>query len=80
MQSVPRLAPPFMGAAALDSLYTIPQVADALGVCTRTAYSLVEKGKLRSFRIGPGDTLIRVRESDLTAYIEQQLEASEARA
>lgn len=33
-------------------ILTIPQVAQALGICTKAAYSLVKENKLGAIRVG----------------------------
>jgi len=49
-----------------DRWLSTGDVADQLGVTTRTIYRLIDDGELAASRIG---RLIKVRESDLTAYL-----------
>lgn len=50
-------------------LLTVSELAIALNICERTAWRLVWRKKIRIVRIG---RLVRVRQSELDRYIEQQ--------
>ena len=54
-------------AAAGDTLLTMPQVAERLGVPDSEAYALARQGRLPVIRIGK---YVRMRPADLTAFIE----------
>jgi|GEM_PF-6397931 len=56
-----------MGTAGDALLLSVPEVAERLGVCARTLWSLIHVGRLRSVRIG-GRRLTRRR--DLTDFVE----------
>lgn len=53
-----------------DRLLTAAEVAEHLRVSTMTIYRLVRRGELPAVRVGRN---YRVRESDLTAYLEGQV-------
>lgn len=47
-------------------ILTIPQVAQALGICTKAAYALVKKQKLGAIRIG---RTIKVPKEQLVEFV-----------
>lgn len=63
--------------AAPSEWLTVAEVADALAVSRMTVYRLVHTGDLAGHRIG---RMIRVRVSDLTAYVDSTLMDWEAGA
>lgn len=52
-------------------LYTIAQVADLLGLSTRTIYRWIKAGRLPIVRLG---RRVRIRHGDVVALIEQNQE------
>ena len=52
----------------VDLLYGVPAIADYLGVTKRTAYHLVETGRIPFFRMGK---ILCSRRSKLMAAMEQ---------
>lgn len=56
--------------ASLPQMLTMEQVCEFLGVTKTTAYALTSSGRLPSYRIGIKGGAIRVRLSDLEAYLE----------
>jgi excisionase family DNA binding protein len=55
-----------------DRLLTVNQVARKLGFLPRQIYMIIKKGDIPCVRIGLGRGVIRVKESDLEAYIERK--------
>ncbi len=53
--------------------FTVRQAAGALNMAERTVRALCQSGRLRSYREGPRGGLVRIRESDLLAYIEERM-------
>jgi excisionase family DNA binding protein len=53
-----------------DRLLTAAEVADRLRVSTMTVYRLIRRGELTAVRVGRN---YRVRERDLTSYLEGQV-------
>lgn len=51
-------------------LLTAGEVAEQLRVSTMTVYRLIKRGELRAVRVGRN---YRVREEDLSAYLDAQL-------
>ncbi len=51
-------------------MLTVKEVAEHLRVSATCVYQLIEKGKLVCHRIGLGRGAIRVRETDLAAFID----------
>jgi excisionase family DNA binding protein len=49
-------------------LLTMPQTAQALGVGRSTVYELIRARRLPAIRIG---SVLRVRQQDLTEFVEQ---------
>jgi excisionase family DNA binding protein len=49
-----------------DRLLSVRQVAERLGVCTRTIYELIDRGELPHIRIS---NAIRVAPADVAAYV-----------
>jgi excisionase family DNA binding protein len=49
---------------------TIKEVAEILRVSRATLYALCAQGKLPHIRVGTGRGAIRIRDEDLTAFIE----------
>jgi excisionase family DNA binding protein len=54
---------------AVASLLRIPQVAEGLGVSTRTVRRVIARGELVACRLGRS---VRVHPDDLAAYIDRQ--------
>ncbi|MFW5500654.1 MULTISPECIES: helix-turn-helix domain-containing protein [unclassified Maridesulfovibrio] len=55
------------------TLYTVREIADTLRIHPRTAYRLVQEGKIRGIKVG---SQWRVPESSLLEYIESGLQAA----
>jgi len=55
------------------TLYTVREIADTLRIHPRTAYRLVQEGKIRGIKVG---SQWRVPESSLLEYIESGLKAA----
>lgn len=53
----------------MDILYTIEEVATYLKVDPKTVRNWIDDGKIVSIKIG---RLVRIRESDLQAFIERK--------
>lgn len=53
-------------------LFTIPDVADRLGVARSTVYDLIARGELRVVDLGHGRAKSRVREDDLAQFIDRR--------
>lgn len=53
-----------------DHLLTAAEVAEQLRVSTMTVYRLIRRGDLAAVRVGRN---YRVRERDLTTFLEQQV-------
>ena len=51
----------------MEKIYTVPQVAEYLQISRSKMYDWVKRGKIPHFRIGRN---VRIRESDLQAYID----------
>lgn len=60
----------------LDSspLLTVKELAEQLRISVATAYVLLKQGRIASFRIGGRRGAIRVRPSDLEAYLQSTLQ------
>lgn len=56
--------------AVVDALYDVPQAAERLGVTERWVRRAVAERRIPFVKIGRH---VRLRESDLAAYIERQL-------
>ncbi len=54
------------------TLYTVREIADTLRIHPRTAYRLIQEGKIRGIKVG---SQWRVPESSLLEYIETGLQA-----
>ncbi|CCO22958.1 DNA binding domain protein, excisionase family [Maridesulfovibrio hydrothermalis AM13 = DSM 14728] len=54
------------------TLYTVREIADTLRIHPRTAYRLIQEGKIRGIKVG---SQWRVPESSLLEYIESGLQA-----
>ena len=54
----------------MEKIYTVPQVAEYLQISRSKIYDWVKKGKIPHVRIGRN---VRIRESDLQAWIDSQL-------
>jgi excisionase family DNA binding protein len=52
----------------LDTVYTVPQVAEYLQISPSKLYLMIQKGEMPHVKIGKN---VRILESDLTLYIEQ---------
>lgn len=52
-----------------EPIYTIPQIADALGVCTKTVRREIERGTLKAVRVG---RQFRITSGDYAAYLSSQ--------
>ena len=50
-------------------MFSVKEVAERLGVSLGTVYALVNKGRLRAFRIGVGRGTLRISEESLNAYL-----------
>jgi excisionase family DNA binding protein len=57
----------------LAPLLTVRQVAERLGVCTATVYTLVERGELKHVRVS---NAIRVAPGELVVFIRAKTKAS----
>ena len=55
------------------TLYTVREIADTLRIHPRTAYRLIQEGKVRGIKVG---SQWRVPESSLLEYIESGLRVS----
>ncbi|NDV26152.1 helix-turn-helix domain-containing protein [Desulfovibrio sp. JC010] len=55
------------------TLYTVREIADTLRIHPRTAYRLVQEGKIRGIKVG---SQWRVPESSLLEYIESGLQTA----
>ncbi|WP_319777542.1 helix-turn-helix domain-containing protein [Maridesulfovibrio sp.] len=55
------------------TLYTVREIADILRIHPRTAYRLVQEGRIRGIKVG---SQWRVPESSLLEYIEYGLQAA----
>jgi excisionase family DNA binding protein len=55
------------------TLYTVREIAETLRIHSRTAYRLIQEGKIRGIKVG---SQWRVPESSLLEYIESGLQAS----
>ena len=55
-----------------ETVYTVPEVAEYLKICKSKLYSMIRKGEFPHIRIGKN---VRILESDLIDYIEQQVES-----
>ncbi len=55
------------------TLYTVREIADTLRIHPRTAYRLIQEGRIRGIKVG---SQWRVPESSLLEYIESGLQAS----
>lgn len=55
--------------AAGHQLLTVREVADAMRVSTMTVYRLIKAGDLGAIRVGRH---FRIRDEDLTAYLDAQ--------
>lgn len=60
-KGLPRPAP--------EPIYTIPEIADALGVCTKTVRREIERGALRAFKVG---RQFRITSGDYAAYLKRR--------
>jgi excisionase family DNA binding protein len=49
-----------------EPIYTIPEIADALGVCSKTVRREIERGALKAVRVG---RQIRIKSGDFAAYL-----------
>jgi excisionase family DNA binding protein len=55
------------------TLLSVAEVAERLGTSQRHVARAIKAGKIPAFNIGLGDLVrLRVRESDLSAFIEQR--------
>ena len=55
-----------------ENLLTPPEVAEKLRVSERTLYRWIEQGLIKTIQIGPGRAgVVRIRQTDLDAYLEQ---------
>jgi prophage regulatory protein len=54
----------------MEKIYTVPQVAEYLQISRSKMYDWVKQGKIPHVRIGRN---VRIRESDLQAWIEAQI-------
>ena len=54
----------------MEKIYTVPQVAEYLQISRSKMYDWVKKGKIPHVRIGRN---VRIRESDLQAWIDAQI-------
>ncbi|WP_320006907.1 helix-turn-helix domain-containing protein [Maridesulfovibrio sp.] len=59
------------------TLYTVREIADTLRIHPRTAYRLIQEGKIRGIKVG---SQWRVPESSLLEYIESGLKAAPKKA
>lgn len=57
-----------------EELYTIPEVAKYLKMSKSKVYYLAKQGKLPAIHIGKN---VRVRESDLNKWVEEQAQISD---
>lgn len=55
------------------TLYTVREIADTLRIHPRTAYRLIQEGRIRGIKVG---SQWRVPESSLLEYIESGLKAA----
>jgi excisionase family DNA binding protein len=55
-------------------LLTVREVKERLGVSLASVYAMIKRGKLVAIRIGCNSGAIRVRESDLMAYLESSIQ------
>ena len=53
-----------------DKLLTIRESSERLRVSSASVYILIKKGKIIALRVGSRSGAIRIRESDLTVYLE----------
>lgn len=53
--------------ADLPDVMTVPQVAEVLGVCTKTVYKLISDGELRHLQVGQRN--FRVTKLELLRYL-----------
>lgn len=58
----------------MDKIYTVPEVAQYLRMSKAKIYALVQRGEIPSIKLGRN---VRIRESDLLAWIESQVKKSE---
>ena len=60
----------------METIYTIPEVADYLKISKSKVYDLVNREKNTFIKIGRN---VRIRESDLDGWLEEQTRPSNSR-
>ena len=53
----------------METIYTIPEVAEYLKMSRSKVYALVKKGRIPFIKIGKN---VRIRQSDLMNWLEEQ--------
>lgn len=53
----------------METIYTVPEVADYLKICKSKIYGLVRKGEIPHIKIGKN---VRIKESDLIEWLEER--------
>ena len=62
-----------------ERLLTIRELSERLRVSIASVYALIKSGKIAALRVGMRSGAIRIRESDVAAYLESCLQISEGR-
>ena len=52
-----------------NEIYTVAQVAQYLQVCEKTVRRLINANKLVASRVGNGNRSLRIKKSDVDAYL-----------
>lgn len=60
----------------METIYTIPEIADYLKMSKSKVYDLVKRGKITFIKIGRN---VRIRESDLDEWLEEQTRPSNSK-
>jgi putative molybdopterin biosynthesis protein len=53
----------------METIYTVPEVAEHLKICKSKMYELVRRGEISYIKIGKN---VRIRESDLVDWLDKQ--------
>ena len=54
-----------------DEIYTVAQASKYLQVCEKTVRRLISSNKLIASRVGNGNRALRIKKSDIDAYLSE---------
>lgn len=54
-----------------DEIFTVAQAAQYLQVCEKTVRRLISSNKLTASRVGTGNRSLRIKKTDIDAYLSE---------